>query len=248
MEILEDIYKHSNLKYLDYVKYLKNKYGKVNDDYYKEKSYLKFKNGEIKNPTKGKASKTSEGLFIHHIYEIKYENISNPAFIKTYKYPFKVQKSENLVYCSLLEHSWLHVLIYKETKGQLGYKGLELFLMTMISDWYIEKIIPTKKQWQKNVYKKSFINPKQAKEFLKFINDNMPSYTKEEQKIFNFQKKYPNIVKKGINIKISRERILKKLFKYSEVKSFKNFKSQKINELRENLLSELNKLINNNKK
>ena len=53
--------------YSQAVAYLLNKYGAVTDDYYKEKSYTRFLNGEIKSITKGKYTRSSEGLYCHHI-------------------------------------------------------------------------------------------------------------------------------------------------------------------------------------
>lgn len=50
---------------------LLQKYGPAQDDYFREASYQRFMNGEIKSITKGKFSRTSEGLYCHHIDEIK---------------------------------------------------------------------------------------------------------------------------------------------------------------------------------
>ena len=85
------------LSYYDAIQLLLKKYGKVKDDYFKEKSYNKFLNDEIKTISLGKYSRTSEGLYCHHILEDKYENISNKEYIKHYKYPFEDQKLDNFV-------------------------------------------------------------------------------------------------------------------------------------------------------
>lgn len=67
--------------YSQAVAYLLNKYGAVTDDYYKEKSYMRFLNGEIKSISKGKYTRASEGLYCHHISEDKFQNLSDLRFI-----------------------------------------------------------------------------------------------------------------------------------------------------------------------
>src|SRR5690625_6454906 len=79
---------------------LLQKYGPAQDDYFREKSYQKFMNGEIKSISKGKISRTNEGLYCHHIDEIKELNIANPLFIKRKNIPFEYQKKDRLVYRS----------------------------------------------------------------------------------------------------------------------------------------------------
>ena len=66
--------------YSQAVAYLLNKYGAVTDDYYKEKSYTRFLNGEIKSISKGKYTRASEGLYCHHISEDKFQNLSKIHF------------------------------------------------------------------------------------------------------------------------------------------------------------------------
>ena len=95
--------------YSQAVAYLLNKYGAVTDDYYKEKSYTRFLNGEIKSISKGKYTRASEGLYCHHISEDKFQNLSDLRFISEFKYSYNVQKKENLVYCDLIEHLILHL-------------------------------------------------------------------------------------------------------------------------------------------
>src|SRR5699024_10731170 len=107
--------------YEETVNFLLQKYGPAQDDYFRESSYQRFIDGEIKNITKGKYSRTNEGLYCHHIDEIKDLNISNQKYIKKYKYSFEYQKKERLVFCDLIEHTILHVLITKETSEEFGY-------------------------------------------------------------------------------------------------------------------------------
>lgn len=96
--------------YSQAVAYLLNKYGAVTDDYYKEKSYTRFLNGEIKSISKGKYTRASEGLYCHHISEDKFQNLSDLRFISEFKYSYNVQKKENLVYCDLIEHLNMQLL------------------------------------------------------------------------------------------------------------------------------------------
>lgn len=67
-------------------------------------------------------SKYSEGLVLHHVYEIKFKNLSYLKSIRNHP-DFMYQQKENLVYCNLLEHLILHGLIAKETKNKLGIGG-----------------------------------------------------------------------------------------------------------------------------
>lgn len=152
--------------YNEVVDFLLHKYGSAKDDYYREKSYYRFMNGEIKNITKGKYSRTSEGLYCHHIDEIKELKISDQLFIKRKNIPFEYQKKERLVYCDLIEHTILHVLISKETSSEFGYLGYEVFLKPIIEEWYIEEKIPSP-QWMKTCYDKSFLTPEELVHILK---------------------------------------------------------------------------------
>jgi hypothetical protein len=110
------------LSYRELVHLLIKKYGEVTDDYFSEKSYTRFLNGEIKTIAKGKFSRALEGLYCHHIFENKYENIGDLEFIRAYKYPHELQRKGNLVYCDLVEHLILHVWghwnIHTENSGR----------------------------------------------------------------------------------------------------------------------------------
>lgn len=101
----------SNMKYGELVSHLLNKYGRTINDYFTE------------NFSKGKVSRTNEGLYCHHIDEDKVPNLSNVDNAKNY--PFSFQKSSRLVYCNLLEHMLLHLKIVEENEGGfLGIGGL----------------------------------------------------------------------------------------------------------------------------
>lgn len=156
--------------YDEAVDFLLQKYGSAQDDYFKEKSYKRFMNKEIKSIGKGNISRTSEGLYCHHIDENIMLKISDPAFVRQYNIPFEYQKKERLVYCDLIEHSILHVLIAKETSSKFGYFGLIAYLMPIIDFWYLREMIPYR-EWEKNCYKKSFLVPQEAFDILNTMHN-----------------------------------------------------------------------------
>ena len=149
---------------------LNKQYGEVTDNYYKEKSYNKFLNGEIKSISKGKFSKTKEGLYCHHVFENKYDNLSNANFISHYKYPFDYQKKENLVYSDLFEHLILHTLIAKESNGIHGLAGYFAFILPNVEEWYINEIDPGL-EWQKNCKEKAYLSKEYVQKILLEIDN-----------------------------------------------------------------------------
>ena len=80
--------------------YLIQKYGSAKYDY--------FVNPKCKSKNR-KVSRTSEGLYCHHMDEDKGGNLGNPPQAKMQ--PFEWQKKERLVYCNILEHLILHMKI-----------------------------------------------------------------------------------------------------------------------------------------
>ncbi|MHA5109763.1 hypothetical protein R5R44_01195 [Oenococcus oeni] len=64
------------------------KYGPATDNYFKETTYQRFLNGEIKSPVKGRISRTAEGLYCHHIDENKFLNMANSSYIRGQKISF----------------------------------------------------------------------------------------------------------------------------------------------------------------
>lgn len=165
---LEEYCELLSLSYNDAVKRLLQKYGEGKYNYFSEKSYNNFLAGKTKTITKGKISRTQEGLYCHHIDEEKYLNLANFDFIMRQKPPYEVQVKERLVYCDLIEHVILHALITKETKAKYGYPGLQAFLIPEVIDWYLEDRVPTI-AWQKNCYDKSFLNKEDTEIFLSKI-------------------------------------------------------------------------------
>lgn len=152
--------------YNEAVVFLLQKYGPTQDDYFREKSYQRFIKGEIKSISGGKISRTNEGLYCHHISENKWSNMSDKSFIREYKIPFEFQKKDRLVYCDLIEHSILHVLITKETAFKFGYAGYLSYLRGLIEAWYLDETMPNQ-EWMKKCYNNSFLNPQEAFEILK---------------------------------------------------------------------------------
>lgn len=155
--------------YEEAIEYLLQKYGSVTDDFFRERSYERFMDGEIKGVNPVKSSKTAEGLYRHHIDEIKELKLSDIHFVKYNNLPFKYQKKERLVYCDLIEHAILHTLIAKETSLMFGFPGLNTYLLPPILDWYILEEVP-EKIWQKHFYNKSYLSPSDAFRILKELH------------------------------------------------------------------------------
>ncbi|MCM6821197.1 hypothetical protein [Pediococcus pentosaceus] len=157
-----------SLSYNQLIFKLIEKYGPVKDDYFREKSYARYLNGEIKTPGRGKYSRASDGLYCHHIEEDKYENISNFSYIKHYNYPYAIQKKDKLVYCDMFEHLILHALIIKRTDGEFGANGYYIFLKPIIEDWMIGGMNP-KPTWMKAAKKRAYLTKRETKKILKEI-------------------------------------------------------------------------------
>lgn len=200
--------------YEEAIDWLLQKYGPAQDDYFRESSYQRFMNGEIKNITRGKASRTNEGLYCHHIDELKWLKISDQNFVKEYKIPFENQRKNRLVYCDLVEHTILHVLIINATSSEYGYPGYEAFLKPSIEEWYLDTRIPNP-EWMKKCYMKSFLEPSKAfeliKEMQKVIGESyfntLVDYYNEKKKIEEKRIKWQEQLKQ--NRIDERERLIK---------------------------------------
>ena len=107
--------KVKNYSYLQYVNYLNNKYGAVTDSYYKYNKAGKF---VACRPQK-------KGLIVHHVREDVVANLCDKTIALTN--PIEYQQPENLVYCDLLEHLFLHILITENLSvdnfEELGLNG-----------------------------------------------------------------------------------------------------------------------------
>lgn len=174
-EKIEEYKNLLSLSYEDAVGSLLQKYGPVIDDYFREKSYNRFFNGEIKSITKGKFTKTSEGLYCHHVFENKYYNLTNKDFCKEQNAPYEVHKKENLVYCDLIEHFILHILITKETNGKFGWPGVRTYLLDNLVEWYVVCVnIPTEK-WRLFCYKKAKLSKNEITTLFMEVKKVLPS-------------------------------------------------------------------------
>ena len=158
--------------YDEAVNFLLNKHGSAKDDYFRESSYQRFMNGEIKNITPGKTTRTNEGLYCHHIDQIRWLNISDQNFVKRYNIPFESQRKDRLVYCDLLEHTILHVLIAKETSSKFGFLGYDAYLKPNIELWYLDEIMPSL-EWMKRCFHKSFLEPQNAFDLIKEMQEKL---------------------------------------------------------------------------
>ncbi len=120
------------MDYVHLVNHLLQKYGKAKGDYFLTETCAS-KNKKI--------SRTSEGLYCHHVDEDKAILLSEPEYAR--KNPFQYQKAERLVYCNILEHLMLHVKIVEEPKntkanqGEIqGIGGALFFITRQINDYY----------------------------------------------------------------------------------------------------------------
>lgn len=167
MSKLQEYKELLSLTYDDAVEHLLQKYGPAEEDYYREKSYKRFFDGEIKSITKGKTTRTKEGLFCHHIDENKALKLSDISWIKGQNIPFDYHKKDRLVYCDLIEHCILHALISKETNFEFGIPGYEVFLKPNIEDWYIDKDRTIPGGWRANCYEKAYLEPQKAVDIIR---------------------------------------------------------------------------------
>lgn len=153
------------MTYAEAVANLLEKYDPAKHNYFIETAYDKFLSGINKTLTKAKdVSRIKEGLYCHHIDEIKALNLSNPRFIMHYRYPYVYQLKERLVYCNLIEHLILHALITYETKRQFGFPGFQI-LAQQVNDWYVQAHVPGKTNWQYQPYLAAYL-PKELVEKL----------------------------------------------------------------------------------
>ncbi|MBF2564641.1 hypothetical protein [Listeria seeligeri] len=156
--------------YDELVDHLLNKYGCVRDNYFNRVSYeqkLKSK-VNIKQISKGNFTRSSEGLYCHHIDEKKEVSLSYPPTLWEKQLPYEYQEKERLVYCDAVEHVILHALISKEYVYSPGYNSLRC----KVSHWYIEGL-PLKEGdsdfWEFHCYEQSFLKSDEAISLLNFI-------------------------------------------------------------------------------
>ena len=102
-----------------YCRYLVNKYGRPEYDFF--------------NP---KCKRPSEGLEVHHVKEDEIPDLCDRKVATRYDKSF--QAPENLVYCDYLEHLLLHILIGEKTAGgkNIGLSGAFFHIIPAIKSYY----------------------------------------------------------------------------------------------------------------
>ena len=113
---IEEYNKVKDLKYCEYVDYLQDKYGIPNKPYFKMDENLDWITVRVNNKIfldkEPSISRLKDGLVIHHVREDKYYELSDKY--KASFYHWINQSPCNLVYCDLLEHLLLHIMIHEE--------------------------------------------------------------------------------------------------------------------------------------
>lgn len=116
------------------VRRLKTIYGKIS----KKQYYFNTTGRFVKHLTSTKNPNLyRDGLFIHHIDELVYTDLSNPN--GKYSQDKNRQNGSRLVYCDYLEHALLHLKIveYKDYKNKKYYiSGLLGHLIPELNDFY----------------------------------------------------------------------------------------------------------------
>lgn len=120
------------LTYDECCNYLKNKYGEIKDSYFCNET-CKTRKQSIK--------RTKEGLYIHHIDEDKYPNLSNKKV--AINSPFSCQNGDRLVYCNILEHLLLHIKIFEypnpnRVSDDVSVVGTYCYLIPELNDIYCD--------------------------------------------------------------------------------------------------------------
>ena len=135
--------KIKNMSYAKYCDYLQNKYGISSYNYMTERWE--------KNP---KCSRTMEGLVAHHKYEDHAIRLSKKEYAM--KHPFEWQLAKNIIFCDLLEHLFLHILICEEAIKSntqhklLGIRGILCYMIPELNDVYGGW--KSQKQWEINCH------------------------------------------------------------------------------------------------
>lgn len=152
-----------NYNYNEYCDYLQKKYGKPKEAYFTKDNKLNYNIFRI-----------NDGLQVHHILEYLITDLSNTNAI--YKYDRLVQEPDNLLYCDLLEHLFLHILITKQRTfytNNYVYVGLfgTLKIIQRLNECYDNSryFTNTEKCWN-NKIKNDFIVYIQLLKILKSID------------------------------------------------------------------------------
>lgn len=165
---MNEYQKVKNYNYSEYCDYLQEKYGIGLCDY--------MRPSWTKNT---KVTRTKEGLYAHHKYEDHTIMLSHPEYAKNN--PYEWQLKENIVYCDLLEHLFLHILICenpsvnKNENEAVGVGGVVNHIVPELNDVYSGFV--AKQAWQLNCHT-AVINDKDVYLELimrfKYSNENDP--------------------------------------------------------------------------
>lgn len=160
----EEMDKEIVMSYIDLCHYLTQKYGAIDEPFYKDTDYHNGSNTTIR--------RSHDGLYIHHIDENKFIMLSNTEYIKMQNAPYECQLPDHLVYCNTLEHIILHWKIYKEYNNrpdkpiitvngitapvQLGIGGIFNYIVPLLNERYLNGYDKTTGQryirWNWTVY------------------------------------------------------------------------------------------------
>lgn len=185
----QEIKNDLNLTYDELVSHLLLKYGGAKYDYFCTES-CKSKNKKI--------SRTSEGLFCHHIDEYKAILLSKDEY--AVKNPFEYQRAERLVYCNVLEHLILHIKIVEEhndihedLKDIAGIGGAARYLVPQINDFF------NGYEFQKEYFIRSF----------KQIENNFDDYITVLKYFLNVIEKKPPELQSVLKFIVTKEKLSK---------------------------------------
>ena len=145
---MEEYLNARTMTYLQYCECLQTKYGIGTADFF-SKNFRKNQ----------KVTRTKDGLYAHHKMEDRVADLGKPEIAMLC--PYEWQTKENIVYCDLLEHLLLHVLICKYPRqiekigdvklGLVGYGGVVIIageLNDLYSGW------KTAQEWRMNCHRK----------------------------------------------------------------------------------------------
>ncbi|MFB9770449.1 hypothetical protein [Lactiplantibacillus modestisalitolerans] len=153
------------MPYDDAIQQLRQQSGPVKDDYFNQASYEQFLKGQVRRLQRGNYTRTRDGLCTHHVAENQFHNMSDPATIYYFQYPYRYQQRKALVYVDEVEHLILHALIAKETHGQFGYHGYREFLAKDVWAWYVDHQIP-QTGWRQRCYQRALLSAAETRQLF----------------------------------------------------------------------------------
>ena len=143
---LEEYIQVKDMNYDEFCDHLKQKYGKAQYDYFR------FRTGGYKPGVfarEPKISRTSEGLFAHHVKEDRAILLSVPDV--AIRHPREYQSKENIVYCDWMEHLYAHILIAEHpapnAEEGVGLGGCINYLVPQLNDIFAG--YQPGRQWEK---------------------------------------------------------------------------------------------------